>query len=357
MKELKYQHICRTIKAQIAEGFWNPGDKIFSERQLAEIHDVSRLTIKRALAELVSEGLLEYKTGKQGTFVASIKDKTKIEGDKNNEGFIVVAVDNHTPAFASHILQGIHEGLWENGYHTVYCNTYQEGESIVDQIRSLISTAQIKGLIYTPVLGPRADQTNNEVITLLENRKIPYVLVDRFLIHREDNRVVLNNREIFRSLAELLKSENLKNILLVNGFDATSSNERVQGVLDIYSSGDSEFSCYELVVNEKELYLNSKLSDAVYHEIEERGPFSAVIGINQQLLEAGKQIVQHLNMECLTATIVTSNREQYSDISVVQPITRMGKEAALLLLRLIKDPEMPITQLVLKAHILDNRKT
>lgn len=356
MKELKYQQIYKTIKAQIAEGFWNPGDKIFSERQLAEIHDVSRLTIKRALADLVSESILEYRTGKQGTFVASTNAKTKIESDKNNEGFIVVAVDNHTPAFASHILQGIHDGLWKNGYHTIYCNTYQEGESIVDQIRSLISKAQIKGLIYTPVLGPKADFTNNEVITLLESRNIPYVLVDRYLTHREDHRVVLNNREIFRSLAEFLKSENLKKILLVNGFDATSSNERVKGIFDIYSSENSEFSCYELLVNEKELYLNNNLPDAIYHKVEEKGPFSAVIGINQQLLDAGKQIVHKLKMDCLTATIVTSNREKYSDLSVVQPITRMGKEAALLLVKIIEDPEMPVTQLVLKAEILDNRK-
>ena len=125
MKELKYLQISRIIRDQISEGFWNPGDKIYSERQLAEIHDVSRLTIKRSLSELVSEGILEYRSGKQGTFVAAPGNEKKRSVPEAGDRFIGVAVDNHTPAFATHILQGIHEGLWENGYHTVFCNTYQ----------------------------------------------------------------------------------------------------------------------------------------------------------------------------------------------------------------------------------------
>lgn len=359
MKELKYLQISRIIKAQISEGFWNPGDKIYSERQLAEIHDVSRLTIKRSLSELVSEGLLEYRSGKKGTFVASLTASQEKNESTRDNCFIGVAVDNHTPAFATHILQGIHEELWQNGYHTVYCNTYQENEHIVEQIQSLIDNTYIRGFILTPVLGPDADMYNKKIFEILESHNIPFVLVDRYLENRSDNRVVLNNREIFHSLAETLLELDHSRVLLLNGFQATSSNERAQGIFDTYSpvlSDTDQPFAHEIILDEKELYLNNSIPEEVYTEIQEKGPFTAIIGINQQLLDAGRRIMRELGQSPLTATIVTSPREKYSDISVVQPITRMGQEAAHLLLKMIEDKTLPVTQLILKAEILDNRE-
>lgn len=353
MKELKYQQISQIIRAQIAEGFWTPGDKIYSERQLSEIHDVSRLTVKRALSELVSEGMLEYKTGRQGTFVSSAREVPEAR-PSGGEQFVGVAVDNHTPAFASHILQGIHEGLWQKGFHTLYCNTYQESGFIVEQIASLIRTG-INGFILTPVLGPGAEQVNQRILALLDEKNIPFVLVDRFLESRTDNQVVLNNREIFRELAETLRREGCRRLLLINGYDATSSKARVQGVGDVYSR-TGEYSCYEISLDEKDLNQGTGVPREVLDDLRRQGPFSAVVGVNQLLLDAGIQMMKTLGQRPLTATIVTSPRERYSDFSVVQPISRMGKEAALLLSKRIADPSLPVTQLTLKAVIQDNRE-
>ena len=47
-----------------------PDDRIPSENQLAKQHSVSRLTVQRAIRELVSEGLLRRTQG-SGTFVGN----------------------------------------------------------------------------------------------------------------------------------------------------------------------------------------------------------------------------------------------------------------------------------------------
>jgi len=56
------------LKDQIITGKWKPGYKIPSENELAEIFNVSRMTVREALQALVALDLLEKKRGR-GTFV------------------------------------------------------------------------------------------------------------------------------------------------------------------------------------------------------------------------------------------------------------------------------------------------
>ncbi len=58
--------ICRRVK----EGELKPGDKLPSERTLCCLLDISRMTVHRALDNLVQAGLLEKEQG-SGTYVAS----------------------------------------------------------------------------------------------------------------------------------------------------------------------------------------------------------------------------------------------------------------------------------------------
>ncbi len=63
-----YLEIKHDILAQIQSGQLQPHDRIASENQLAEKYSVSRLTVQRAIRELVSEGFLRRAQG-SGTFV------------------------------------------------------------------------------------------------------------------------------------------------------------------------------------------------------------------------------------------------------------------------------------------------
>ena len=64
----KHQQL-RTILAELATTHLRPGDMLPSERQLCSDYGVSRITVREALGQLVSEGLLVRTQGK-GTFVA-----------------------------------------------------------------------------------------------------------------------------------------------------------------------------------------------------------------------------------------------------------------------------------------------
>lgn len=63
-----YYQLKNDLIKKIASGVWKPGECISSERELCEIYEVSRMTIRQAIGELVQEGILIRKKGK-GTFV------------------------------------------------------------------------------------------------------------------------------------------------------------------------------------------------------------------------------------------------------------------------------------------------
>lgn len=70
------------LRAQIHEGQWLTGDKLPSEADLMAQHQVSRITVRHALADLEAEGLINRVQGK-GSFVAPaaiVQDLSRLQG-------------------------------------------------------------------------------------------------------------------------------------------------------------------------------------------------------------------------------------------------------------------------------------
>ena len=65
-----YHQLMQRIADDIEKGNYPVGSRIPPEHELEETYQVSRVTVRRALSELTSEGLLERKQGK-GTFVST----------------------------------------------------------------------------------------------------------------------------------------------------------------------------------------------------------------------------------------------------------------------------------------------
>lgn len=64
------EQLIQLCQEQLVAGQWGVGDRFPSERDLADIHGISRATANKVVAKLVSEGWLEIRRG-LGTFVAA----------------------------------------------------------------------------------------------------------------------------------------------------------------------------------------------------------------------------------------------------------------------------------------------
>ena len=77
-----YSHVEAVLAREITDGYLKVGDQLPTEDSLIERFEVSRITVRRAIQNLVSRGLVEIRRGK-GTFVAAPKitqELTKLSG-------------------------------------------------------------------------------------------------------------------------------------------------------------------------------------------------------------------------------------------------------------------------------------
>ena len=80
--EPMYRQVTDQIKDAIADGTIQTEDKLPSIREMSKELNISIITIKRAYADLESEGFIYTRTG-MGSFVANIDKDTLREGKLN----------------------------------------------------------------------------------------------------------------------------------------------------------------------------------------------------------------------------------------------------------------------------------
>lgn len=101
MGNFKYLAIVDWAKKQIAEKNMGNGAPFYSENELCDIHNVSRQTVRQALAMLENEGIIERKRG-SGSFV-----KGSVRA-KRTEGSVIGVVSTY---FSDYIFPKIVTGL------------------------------------------------------------------------------------------------------------------------------------------------------------------------------------------------------------------------------------------------------
>ena len=71
---LKYEKIAEDLREDILRGKYQSGEQLALEKEMCAQYKVSRITIKRAVDALVSQGLVVKRRG-SGTFIKSLKDE------------------------------------------------------------------------------------------------------------------------------------------------------------------------------------------------------------------------------------------------------------------------------------------
>ena len=83
-----YEQLKNLLQSQISTGIYSSGEKLPAEAELCAKYEVSRVTVRRALDDLVADGALERKQGK-GTYVAPLKSQIQLKAfDTSAKGFM-----------------------------------------------------------------------------------------------------------------------------------------------------------------------------------------------------------------------------------------------------------------------------
>ena len=190
-----YRQIFNDLIRGIQDGTYPPGGRLPSEKELAELYNVSRITSKKALEMLADRGIILRKPGK-GSFVtdsskqilagqetepdtseagAAGEDQTE-SGPPKSRQLVAVILDLFDPFFGNELLRGIEYECRRRGADMLLRITYgsqTEEDAAINDLRN----RGARGII----LMCSQDEIYNADILKLCVEKYPLVFVDRGL--------------------------------------------------------------------------------------------------------------------------------------------------------------------------------
>ena len=167
----KYLQVADILRKEIADGVFRDGQTLMTEEELRFRFDVSRQTIRQAIALLEEDGLVDRRRG-SGTYVR--------HGPRRRQGTIHVGVVTTyiTDYIFPSIVSGIESVLNENGVVMNLSATYNDSRTERNILERMMD-GQVDGLI---VEGARtAKQPENEdLFRRLAQRNIPVLFMNTY---------------------------------------------------------------------------------------------------------------------------------------------------------------------------------
>ena len=193
-----YEQIERDIKKKIKEGVLLRGRLIGSQNELSIQYAVSAITVKKALSNLVNEGILYTRVGK-GTYVSEKQEK-KLDLSKHKAIGLVLQDINHP--FFSMIVNSVEERAYELGYNLLLsssANKIEKEESQILHFREL----GVDGLIIASL---SLQYKATDYIQKIHDENFPYIMVS--YMHDPDYWYVGTDQELggFIATEHLIKT-------------------------------------------------------------------------------------------------------------------------------------------------------
>ena len=168
----KYQKVIEWITENIDSGVLRPGERIPSENELCDRFDLSRQTIRHAIAQRAEDGLLESRRG-SGTYVADIRAQ---EGERSVVAVVTTYVDDYI--FPSTI-RGIESALSDKGYSMQLSFTNNMVGKERQILKDLLSRNDVAGVIMEPVKSALPNP-NTHLYLKLQDRKVKVLFINSF---------------------------------------------------------------------------------------------------------------------------------------------------------------------------------
>ena len=218
--ELKYEAVKNTILNQIRNGELKSGDKLPSDEDYMKLFNVSGITIRKALTELANDGYI-VRIKRKGTFVSNPKQS---ENQSHLIAMILSAEDYYDSSYMK-IIKGAQKMAAEFNYSLIV-EWSNENLAIEQASIQKMLDRNVDGFLIYP-FDPIKSIDNYK---LIEQRNIPYVLVDRYNLDYPCYFAGCNNHDgAMLVTRELLRLKHTKIKFAAYHFFLNSEQERYNG--------------------------------------------------------------------------------------------------------------------------------
>lgn len=180
----KYQRIVEAMKSDIREAGLAPHDSFLTDKAAVERYGASRITIRRAFAQLEDEGIV-YRVRGRGTMLSA-------EPGRRIRFVAYIGLCVATNGIEPALVRGIEDFLITHDTNVIICNT-GNNPARAHQYLQRLTDFGIDGVVLIPMLA--APEENVALARFLRERGVPFVVVARSIpgMEREINSVTADN--------------------------------------------------------------------------------------------------------------------------------------------------------------------
>ena len=228
----KYARIKTDLSIQILGGALRPHDQIPSLNELTRKYKVSKITARRALNDLMNEGLV-YASKGRGAFVAEARPRGRALPARRDDQLGVV-FSHGAGQFMSDIITGIDEEAFERGVQINLCLSNDSYAREAENLQRLVEQGLDKVILFM-VLDPRPGALNPNVplYLKLQEQGVSLLLLACDIAGVPIPSVVYDDADAFRRLVAHFHARKRRRLAYATRVDnASTTFERLRGFKD-----------------------------------------------------------------------------------------------------------------------------
>jgi GntR family transcriptional regulator of arabinose operon len=345
-----HRQLTTDLRNRILDGQLPVGTRLPTDNQLAVEYQISRDTVRQALALLADEGLIERVQGR-GTFVSQRSESAASGGsalfsssmvqEQKQIGLLLSSGVRKMGDSLQDIMIGVEQATRLHGYSVSICYTEGSKEQQAQDIARM-SANRVAGLIICPI----DNAADTDIIRQLQNSHVPLVFIDRYLPDLSVDFVGVDNKGGGYRATEHLIILGHRRIGFISleeeGPETTSSvKERLQGygeALHKYGvSYDPTLIIHDINPGE------GNVSPSIYEFLQRPDRPSAIFAVNDIVALDVMQAAHALHLRIpQDLAIVGFDNERFSSrlspplTTIAQPFFDIGLRAGTLLLSRIE---------------------
>nr|WP_239565791.1 GntR family transcriptional regulator [Paenibacillus sacheonensis] len=256
------------VLSQIENNEMSQDDRIPSESEFAKLLDVSSITVRKALTDLVNEGVI-YRVKGKGSFVAGMHAPAA-DKSSNLIAFVISGIEMYDSSYMQ-IMKGVQSFIAKHDFKLIIEFVENDVEEEHAAIMSLIES-EVRGiLIYSS--NPDSAKTYLDAI---RRNAIPFVMMDRFPSGHPVNCISCNNHDGAYEAVEYLIQLGHRGI----GFAALDFH--LSPEVDRYNGYRNAMLGAKLPLSEENVYLDKTIDYAQLAARINDGALTAIFCVNDR---------------------------------------------------------------------------
>ncbi|MCI1986765.1 MAG: GntR family transcriptional regulator [Lactobacillus sp.] len=333
--EKKYQTVNRVIQSWIADGEYKENEKLPTESDLMKRFEVSRHTVRKALADLETDGIV-YRIQGGGTYVRGLEPRLPKLAERNAVGVMATHLNDYI--FPS-IIAGIERILSQDATSLVLSST-QNDEMI--EAQSITKLSNINGLIVEPARSAFIIK-NEPRFAELSAQNIPIVTINAKFKQLATPYFVMDDFSGGKLAAEYILKNNHRHILGIFKNDDQQGVDRLEGFTYALQAFDIEDVTATLFYQSSTP--QEKIGAKLQSILSGADRPTAIVCYNDQMAVLAYNTAQTLGVKVpQDLSIIGFDNSSLASgyglhlTSVNHPKAQMGEDAADLILKMIKEP-------------------